>query len=68
MVRGRELRFTFDAGGVTVQSSGTVRGGEITGMLLTGTAARTAAGRLRGALRAATWAKMPADCSRYYDR
>jgi SAM-dependent methyltransferase len=67
-VRGRELRFTFDAAGVTVQSSGTVHGGEITGVLLTGTAARTAVGRLRGTLRAAPWAKMPPDCSRYYDR
>jgi hypothetical protein len=67
-VRGRELRFTFDAAGVTVQFSGTVRSGEITGALLTGTAARTAVGRLSGALRAAPWAKMPPDCSRYYDR
>ena len=67
-VRGRELRFTFDAAGVTVQFSGTVRGGEITGVLLTGTDAHTVVGRLRGALRAAPWAKMPPDCSRYYDR
>jgi SAM-dependent methyltransferase len=67
-VRGRELRFTFDAAGVTVQASGTVRGGEITGVLLTGTAARTAVGRLRGPLRVAAWAQMPPDCSRYYDR
>src|SRR5687767_6574057 len=67
-VRGRELRFTFDAAGVTGRFSGTVRGGEITGVLLTGTAARTAVGRVRGGLRAAPWAKMPPDCSRYYDR
>ena len=67
-VRGRELRFTFDAAGVAVQSSGTVRGGEITGALLTGTAARTVVGRLRGALREAPWAKMPPDCNRYYER
>ena len=67
-VRGRELRFTFDAAGVTVHASGTVRGGEVTGALLTGTAARTAVGRLRGALRAEPWATMPPDCSRYYDR
>jgi SAM-dependent methyltransferase len=67
-VRSRELRFTFEAAGMTVQASGTVRGGEITGALLTGTAARTAVGRLRGALRAAPWATMPPDCSRYYHR
>jgi SAM-dependent methyltransferase len=67
-VRGLELRFTYDAAGTAVDFSGTVRGGEITGALLTGAAARTAAGRLRGALRAAPWAEMPPDCSRYYDR
>jgi len=67
-VRGRELRFTFDAAGTTVRASGTVRGGEITGALLTGTSARTAIGRLRGALRAASWTKMPPDCKPYYDR
>lgn len=67
-VRGRELRFTFDAAGTAVKFSGTVRGGEITGGLLTGAAARTAVGRLRGALRAAPWAEMPPDCRRYYDR
>jgi SAM-dependent methyltransferase len=67
-VRGRELRFSFDTAGVTVKFSGTVRGGEITGVLLTGTAAHTVVGRLRGALRAAPWAKMPPDCTRYYDR
>jgi SAM-dependent methyltransferase len=67
-VRGRELRFTFDAAGATVQSSGTVRGGEITGALLTGTAARTVVGRLRGAVPGSPWAKMPPDCKRYYER
>ncbi|HVR72450.1 MAG TPA: class I SAM-dependent methyltransferase, partial [Vicinamibacteria bacterium] len=67
-VRGPELRFRFDAAGVAVQFSGSVRGAEITGGLLTGTAARTAVGRLRGALRAASWTEMPPDCSRYYDR
>ena len=67
-VRGLELRFTFDAAGVAVRFSGTVRGGEMTGVLLTGTAARTAVGRLRGALRGAPWAEMPPDCRRYYDR
>jgi len=67
-VRGLVLRFTFDAAGAAVRFSGTVRGEEITGVLYTGTAARTAVGRLRGALRAAPWAEMPPDCSRYYDR
>jgi len=67
-LHGLELRFTFDAAGVPVSFSGTVRGGEITGVLSTGTAARTAVGRLRGALRGAPWAEMPPDCRRYYDR
>jgi len=67
-VHGPELRFTFDAAGVAGRFAGTVRGGEITGVLSTGTAARTAVGRLRGALRRGPWAEMPPDCSRYYDR
>jgi SAM-dependent methyltransferase len=67
-VHGLELRFAFDAAGAAVAFSGTVRGGETTGMLRTGTAVRTAVGRLRGALRGAPWAEMPPDCSRYYDR
>jgi SAM-dependent methyltransferase len=66
-VHGLELRFTFDAAGVAAAFSGTVRGGEITGVLRTGTAARTAVGGLRGALRRAPWAEMPPGCSRYYD-
>jgi len=67
-VHGLELRFSFDAGGVVASFSGTVRGGEITGLLRMGTAARTATGRLRGALRGGAWAAMPPDCGRYYDR
>jgi len=67
-VHALELRFTFDAAGVAVAFSGTVRGGEITGILRTGTAARTAVGRLRGAVRRAPWAEMPPGCSPYYDR
>jgi SAM-dependent methyltransferase len=67
-VRGLELRFKSVAAGVAVDFSGTVRGGEITGVLRTGTTARTAVGRLRGALRGAPWAEMPAGCRRYYDR
>jgi SAM-dependent methyltransferase len=67
-VRGLELRFAFDAAGVGVTFSGTVRGAEITGVLSTGTAARTAVGRLRGALRGAPWAEMQPGCAQYYDR
>jgi SAM-dependent methyltransferase len=67
-VRGVELRFTSGAAGAAVEFGGTVRGGEITGVLRTGTVARTAVGRLRGALRGAPWAEMPAGCSRYYER
>jgi precorrin-6B methylase 2 len=67
-VHGRELRFRFDPVGVEARFSGTVRGGEITGVLVAGTAVRTATGRLRGALRGGTWAEMPPDCARYYDR
>jgi len=67
-VHGFELRFTFDAAGVAAEFSGTVRGGEITGVLRMGTAARTAVGRLRGALRVAPWAEMPPGCTRYYGR
>jgi SAM-dependent methyltransferase len=69
-LRGVELRFTFTSDAGPVKFSGTVRGGEITGVLSTGTTAgttaRTASGRLRGALRAAPWAEMPRDCKRYY--
>jgi SAM-dependent methyltransferase len=67
MVRGRELRFTFDAAGAAVKFSGTVRGDEITGVLSTGSAARTAVGQIRGDLRGAPWAEMPAGCGRYYN-
>jgi SAM-dependent methyltransferase len=67
-LNGPALRFTYDAAGVTVQASGTVRGGEIRGALLSGAAARTTVGRLRGPLRAGPWAQMPPECSRYYDR
>ena len=65
-VRGRELRFTFEAAGATVKFSGTVRGSEITGVLLSGTAARTAKGGLRGWLRRTPWAEMLPGCDRYY--
>jgi SAM-dependent methyltransferase len=67
-VHGLELRFASDAAGVAGEFSGTVRGGEITGVLRTGSAARTAVGRLRGALRGAPWAEMLPGCERYYGR
>jgi SAM-dependent methyltransferase len=69
-VRGRDLRFSFDATGVTVDFAGTVRGSEIAGVLSTGATGRAveAAGRLRGALRDAPWAEMPAGCGGYYGR
>ena len=67
-VHGLELRFAFGAAGAAVEFSGTLRGGQIAGVLRSGTAARTAVGQLRGALRVAPWAEMPPGCSRYYDR
>jgi SAM-dependent methyltransferase len=67
-VHGRDLRFTFESSGGKVQASGTVRGGEITGAMLAGTAARNIVGRLRGAPVAAAWTKMPPDCRSYYER
>lgn len=67
-VRGRDLRFTFDTAGVTVEFAGTVRGSEIAGALSTGPTGGTveAVGTLRGALRDAPWAEMPAGCGSYY--
>jgi len=67
-VRGHDLRFTFDTAGVNVSFEGTVRDGEIAGALSTGAAGRPveAVGTLRGALRAAPWAEMPAGCGSYY--
>ena len=67
-LRGVELRFGYDADGVPTRFSGTVRGGEITGVLTAGHAARTAVGRLRGTLREAPWAAMAPGCGSYYER
>jgi hypothetical protein len=67
-VHGSELRFTFDTAGVPVKFSGTVRGDTITGVLSSGTTARTAVGHLRGALRSAPWAERPPACKQYYER
>jgi SAM-dependent methyltransferase len=65
-LRGVELRFTFGAGAEAVKFAGTVKGGEITGVLSSGKTARTAVGRLRGALQPAPWADMPSECRHYY--
>jgi hypothetical protein len=66
-LRGRDLGFTFDAAGATVEFAGTVRGGAIAGVLTgSGGPEVEAAGTLRGSLRDAPWAEMPPDCSRYY--
>jgi len=69
-LRGTELGFTFDdTRGVTLRFAGAVRGTEIDGVLRTATGGEVEArGALRGALRPAPWAEMPAHCSRYYDR
>jgi SAM-dependent methyltransferase len=67
-VRGLELRFAFGSSAAGSRFSGTVRGHEITGVLSSGTAARTAVGRLRGALRPAPWAEMVPGCKQYYRR
>jgi SAM-dependent methyltransferase len=65
-LRGRELRFAFEAEGGPGRFSGTVRGREVTGVLAAGSKANTAVGRLRGVLRAAPWAGMASGCESYY--
>ena len=70
-VRGRDIGFTFHTAGETVGFEGTIRGGEIAGVLSGGAAGGTieaagVVGRLRGALRDAPWAEMPPGCGRYY--
>jgi SAM-dependent methyltransferase len=66
-LRGGDLRFTLGAA-AEVSFRGTVRGGEITGVLSGGGTGRAVVGRPRGALRAAPWAEILADCGRYYER
>jgi hypothetical protein len=69
-LRGTDLRFSFeDANGQTRSFAGTVSGNEIVGVLRGDTGGEVEArGALRGALRPAPWAEMPASCSRYYER
>jgi hypothetical protein len=69
-LRGTDLRFSFpDAEGATRSFAGIVRGSEIVGVVRGDDGGEVQArGTLRGALRPAPWADMPALCSRYYDR
>ncbi len=69
-LRGTDLRFSFeDAKGATRTFTGTVSGREIAGVLRGDMGGEVQVrGTLRGALRPAPWAEMPALCSRYYDR
>jgi SAM-dependent methyltransferase len=69
-LRGTDLRLSFeDASGATRSFTGTVRGGEIAGVLRDDAGGEVQArGALRGALRPAPWAEAKALCRRYYDR
>jgi SAM-dependent methyltransferase len=66
-LRGDHLRFAFnDSKGVTRTFNGTVRGREMTGTLKSGNTEIAVTGMPQGALRAALWAEMPAQCNRFY--
>jgi SAM-dependent methyltransferase len=69
-LRGIDLRFSFeDAKGSIMTFAGTVSGKEMAGVLRGGSGGEVQVrGTLRGELRPAPWAEMPALCSRYYDR
>ncbi len=69
-LRGTDLGFSFeDAKGATRTFAGTVSGKEIAGVLRGGPGGEAQVrGNLRGELRPAPWAEMPARCARYYDR
>jgi SAM-dependent methyltransferase len=69
-LRGTDLRFSFeDAKGAPRSFAGTVSGKEIAGALRGDSRGEVRVrGTLRGSLRPAPWAEMPALCSRYYDR
>jgi SAM-dependent methyltransferase len=67
-LRGTDLGFSFeDARGATRTFAGAVSGKEIAGVLRGPGAEVQVRGTLRGDLRPATWAEMPARCSRYYE-
>jgi hypothetical protein len=68
-LRGTDLQYSFeDAEGATRTFAGTVTGKEITGVVRGGSGGEVPVrGTLRGELRPAPWAEMPARCSRYYE-
>jgi SAM-dependent methyltransferase len=69
-LRGTDLRFSFeDAEGATRTFAGVVSGKEIDGVVSGAPGGEVPVrGTLRGELRPAPWAEMPARCSRYYER
>jgi SAM-dependent methyltransferase len=68
-LRGDQLRFAFnDDKGTTRTFSGTVRGRELAGTLKSGTSESKITGTLKGPLRAAAWAEMLPQCSRFYGK
>ena len=68
-LRGDQLRFAFnDDKGVTRSFTGTVRGNELVGTLKSGSVETKVTGAPQGALRAAPWAEMLAQCGRFYGK
>ena len=68
-LRGDQLRFAFnDDKGVTRSFTGTVRGNELAGTLKSGNTETKVTGAPQGALRAAPWAEMLAQCGRFYGK
>jgi SAM-dependent methyltransferase len=68
-LRGDQLRFVFnDDKGVTRSFTGTVRGNELTGTFKGGATETKVTGAPQGALRAAPWAEMLAQCGRFYGK
>jgi SAM-dependent methyltransferase len=68
-LRGDQLRFAFnDDKGATRTFNGTVRGNELTGTFKSGSSETKVTGAPQGALRAAPWAEMLAQCGRFYGK
>ena len=68
-LRGDQLRFAFnDDKGVTRSFTGTVRGNELAGTLKSGNTETKVTGAPQGALRAAPWAEILAQCGRFYGK
>jgi SAM-dependent methyltransferase len=68
-LRGDQLRFVFnDDKGATRTFNGTVRGNELTGTFKSGSSETKVTGAPQGALRAAPWAEMLAQCGRFYGK